>query len=152
MSLQTDSLLPSTRLSSMRVLYAGYVHSGSWGLSMGSIAHMQMLLSMRAHITFVAADGELGEAQRKYYLQYMGVDVTPKSELRFAVKPERKKDCVFDLVIVNHKTSYQAMLLILRTQCAEAPVIFIASDLCFLSDAQHHRADAEMEQNEIKCK
>ena len=37
------------------------------------------------------------------------------------------------------------MLLRLRTQCAEAPVIFIASDLCFLSDAQHHRADAEME-------
>ena len=63
---------------------------------------------MRAHITFVAADGELGEAQRKYYLQCMGVDVTPKSELIFAVKPERKKDCVFDLVIVNHKTSYQA--------------------------------------------
>ena len=140
MTSQADAYVAATRLSSMRVLFVDWIcpepdrDSGS----IRTVSMLQMLLAMRAHVTFAPLDARR-HPRYAAMLRYMGVEVV--APLRRLVFHQREggQGCRYDLILVARRECYDEVFRTLQSVCTAVPKIFDTVDLHFMREAKAKR-------------
>eukprot|EP00633_Aureoumbra_lagunensis_P006704 CAMPEP_0197308842 /NCGR_PEP_ID=MMETSP0891-20130614/7376_1 /TAXON_ID=44058 ORGANISM="Aureoumbra lagunensis, Strain CCMP1510" /NCGR_SAMPLE_ID=MMETSP0891 /ASSEMBLY_ACC=CAM_ASM_000534 /LENGTH=1058 /DNA_ID=CAMNT_0042793585 /DNA_START=128 /DNA_END=3301 /DNA_ORIENTATION=- len=125
----------ASRLSIFRVLFLDrsvpcYDHDSR---SVRTINIIRVLVSLGAHVTFVARNVDYNSAC-VYQLNWLGCHVIKQNQLDLGWANDVKPPCVYDIIVVAHKTSFNLWQNLLEIACFEIPLIFDTVGLHFLHE------------------
>eukprot|EP00633_Aureoumbra_lagunensis_P006180 CAMPEP_0197323890 /NCGR_PEP_ID=MMETSP0891-20130614/70786_1 /TAXON_ID=44058 ORGANISM="Aureoumbra lagunensis, Strain CCMP1510" /NCGR_SAMPLE_ID=MMETSP0891 /ASSEMBLY_ACC=CAM_ASM_000534 /LENGTH=1180 /DNA_ID=CAMNT_0042816621 /DNA_START=879 /DNA_END=4422 /DNA_ORIENTATION=- len=118
--------------------------------SVRTINLIRVLLSIGAHVTFVANDVDY-DSPCVYQLNWLGVHVIKQKALDLGWGDDVKSSCDYDIIFVSRRDSFAMWQRLLEIACPEVPVAFDTVDLHFLRELRELMAAKGVSyQNDIK--